>query len=74
MLCGEITGIWCYIHDIVHVHVLMRDEKEGRKEGKSKKVKQTIRQSNTAHPMYIFATTIQYHRLIGKHHDPQKVV
>ena len=30
------------------VHVLMRDEKEGRKE--ASKVKQTTKQSNTAHP------------------------
>ena len=34
---------------IYNVHVLMRDEKEGRKKETSK-VKQTTRQSNTAHP------------------------
>ena len=36
------------------MHVLLRDEKEGRKEEASR-VKQTTRQSNTAHPrrMYI---------------------
>ena len=32
----------------MYIHVLMRDENEGRK--KASKVKQTTRQSNTAHP------------------------
>ena len=34
---------------LVHIHVLMRDEKEGRKKEASK-VKQTTKQRNTAHP------------------------
>ena len=33
----------------IAVHVLMRDEKEGRKEQASKDI-QTIKQSNTTHP------------------------
>ena len=36
-----------YMHVYIYIHVLMRDEKEERK--KQSKVKQTTRQSNTAH-------------------------
>ena len=38
-----------YIHVRVHVRVLMRDEKEGRKK-QARSNKQQLRQSNTAHP------------------------
>ena len=49
------------------VHVLMRDEKEERKKSK---VKQTTRQSNTAHPGSHFSCTVMYiyipeRRLVG---------
>ena len=46
------------------VHVLMRDEKEGRKE--ASKVKQTTRQSNTAHPRQsLFLRKMSYVPRVG---------
>ena len=53
MLLSELLPLPLPVHmaqvQYMYIHVVMRDEKEGRKKEASK-VKQTTRQSNTAHP------------------------
>ena len=44
----EMAKVQCYVPNTYYIHVLMRDEEERKKE--ASKVKQTTRQSNTAHP------------------------